>query len=157
MKKLLVGLLALGSISAYSSTGCKYHVDGVSTLKRGRLIQVEESLRSIKRNRKNTQKSIKLIETEMKSKGYTKSSQASADYLMKFKTIIYVGKFNGLENDFFGDNYAVIKMARSGDGKLIYKDNISDVSGVVGSIGKRAKSRILLRKILENVPECSQL
>ncbi len=144
MKKLLIGLLAVGSISSFANSDCTYTAIGQDGY----------------RLHLSVEKAMKIIDAEMAKKGFTKKfdeDEADAKYKVKFWTDITVGEWNGLDHEIVGDNDATASITRISDNKKLYAGSASGTSGLVGGIFRKAKSRVLLKSILKNFPNCSEL
>jgi hypothetical protein len=142
VKKLLIGLLVLGSFSSFASTDCTYIAIGEAGY----------------RLHLSVEKAMKIVDAEMAKKGFTKKSdEADAKYKVNFWTDIFIGDWNGLDHEVVGDNDATASITRISDNKKLYAESASGTSGLVGGSFRKAKSRVLLQRILKNFPNCSEL
>jgi len=103
-------------------------------------------------------KSVKIVEEVLSKKGFKRVSDESlAKYRVDFHTDISTGRWNELEYGVLGDNVAIAALKRISDGKIIYETGEMGVSGIVGPVAKKQKSRLLLKRILKRFPKCSEI
>jgi hypothetical protein len=141
MKKTLIGLLVLGSISSFAATDCTYFAKEVGG-------EIDNRL---------SQKAFKTVKKKMSKKGYTRVfDQRDATYTLEFSADWWSGAWNGMDNE-CGDSQATVKLYSNSDGRVKAQGKREGVAGYICGIAKGAKANSLLRKTFSIVPNCSEL
>jgi hypothetical protein len=142
MKKLLLGLLVLGSISSFAATDCTYFAKEVGGA-------IDNSL---------SQKAFKTVKKKMSKKGYKRVfDQRDATYTLEFSADWRRGPWNGMDNVYCGDSEATVKLYSNSDGRVKAQGKREGVAGYLCGIAKDAKANNLLIKTFSVVPNCSEL
>jgi hypothetical protein len=142
MRKTLMVLITLSSISSFAATDCTYFAkEGGGA--------IENSL---------SQKAIKVVEKSMKQKGFSRVFDIKdAAYKLDFSADWYTGAFNGMEHELCGDAYASAKLTSNSDQRVKGQSRQEGVAGYVCGIAKNAKSASLLKRAMKVIPKCMDL
>lgn len=142
MKKTLLALLTLSSLSSFAASDCTYFAKEVGS-------EIGNSL---------SRKAIKVVEHKMRRSGFKRVYDLrDAEYTLEFSADWYTGAYNGMENVVCGDASASAKLISNLDQKVMASSSRYGVAGVVCSVAKNLKAASLLEKSMKAMPNCSEL
>lgn len=136
MKVVIIGLLALGSVSSFAS--CDYRIDA-SEMSHGSSLRVD---------------AIEIAREEFAAKGFTHSYGDNTTYILK------VGAFwkkNTMTE--WGYSTGKAKLLNANDGRTIFSAEFSDGhrAGYFLGIGKDSKALKRFKKAVKAMPNCEEL
>jgi hypothetical protein len=150
MKLYLITLLALVSTSAFATEYCSY----VAVGKQGNNSPLTSG------------KFLRIVDQTLAEKGYVKVfDESEATYRVDFYRSVSTGYLNNPQMgsaqnpsySAFGENSVSISLSRTLDAKNLYTVSETGGAGIIFGIASTPKSKILLKRILSNFPDCTQL